>query len=188
MGRWRGRKIQSAMRVKSPHAIVIRRAPGNPRQGRVALAHGVARAALGRGGVAALKREGDGTTPLGHLPVRAVLYRADRVTRPRTPFPLRAIRSDDAWSEDPGDRGYNRLVKASPRPGIDRLRRDDHLYDVILVLGFNDRPRVRGRGSAIFVHLARQGYAPTAGCIGLAPRDLRALLRELRRGASIVVR
>jgi L,D-peptidoglycan transpeptidase YkuD (ErfK/YbiS/YcfS/YnhG family) len=188
MGRWRGRKIQSAMRVKSPHAIVIRRAPGNPRQGRVALAHGVARAALGRGGVAALKREGDGTTPLGHFPVRAVLYRADRVTRPRTPFPFRAIRSDDAWSEDPADRSYNRLVKASPRPGIDRLRRDDHLYDVILVLGFNDRPRVRGRGSAIFVHLARQGYAPTAGCIGLAPRDLRALLRELRRGASIVVR
>jgi L,D-peptidoglycan transpeptidase YkuD (ErfK/YbiS/YcfS/YnhG family) len=188
MGRWRGRKIQSAMGVKSPHAIVIRRAPGNPRQGRVALAHGVVRAALGRGGVAALKREGDGTTPLGRFPVRAVLYRADRVTRPRTPFPLRAIRGDDAWSEDPADRDYNRLVKASLRPGIDRLRRDDHLYDVILVLGFNDRPRVRGRGSAIFVHLARQGYAPTAGCIGLAPRDLRALLRELRPGASIVVR
>ncbi len=138
----------------------------------MALAHGVVRAALGRGGIAALKREGDGTTPFGRFPVRAVLYRADRITRPRTPFPLRAIRSDDAWSEDPADRGYNRLVKASARPGIDRLRRDDHLYDVILVLGFNDRPRVRGRGSAIFVHLARQGYTPTAGCIGLAPRDL----------------
>jgi L,D-peptidoglycan transpeptidase YkuD (ErfK/YbiS/YcfS/YnhG family) len=187
MDRWRGRKIQSAMRVKSPHAIVISRAPGNPRQGRVALAHGVVRAALGRGGVAALKREGDGATPLGRFPVRAVLYRADRVTRPRTLFPLRAIRGDDAWSEDPADRGYNRLVKASSRPGIDRLRRDDRLYDVILVLGFNDRPRVRGRGSAIFVHLARRGYAPTAGCIGLAPRDLRALLRELRPGAEIVV-
>jgi len=175
------------MRVKSPQPIVIRRAPGNPRQGRVALAHGVVRAALGGGGVAAVKREGDGTTPFGRFPVRAVLYRPDRVTRPRTLLPLRAIRSDDAWSEDPADRGYNRLVKASARPGIDRLRRDDRLYDVILVLGFNDRPRVRGRGSAIFVHLARQGYAPTAGCIGLAPCDLLALLRELRRGSEIVV-
>ncbi len=188
MDRWRGRKIQSAMRVKSPHAIVIRRAPGDPRQGRVALAHGVVRAALGRGGVAALKHEGDGTTPLGRFPVRAVLYRADRVTRPRALFLLRAIRSDDAWSEDPADRGYNRLVKASSRPGNDRLRRDDHLYDVILVLGFNDRPRVRGRGSAIFIHLARQGYAPTAGCIGMSRHDLLMLLGQLRRGSEIVVK
>jgi len=176
------------MRVKSPHEIVIRRAPGNPRQGRLALAHGVVGAALGRGGVAALKREGDGTTPFGRFPVRAVLYRADRVKRPRTLLPLRAIRSNDAWCEDPADRGYNRLVKASSRPGIDRLHRDDHLYDVILVLGFNDRPRVRGRGSAIFVHLARQDHAPTAGCIGLSRHDLFALLRELRPGASIVVK
>jgi L,D-peptidoglycan transpeptidase YkuD (ErfK/YbiS/YcfS/YnhG family) len=176
------------MRVKLPHVIVIRRAPGNPRQGRVSLAHGIVSAALGRGGVTALKREGDGATPLGRFPVRAVLYRADRVKRPRTLLPLRAIRSDDAWCEDPADRGYNRLVKASSRPGIDRLHRHDHLYDVILVLGFNDRPRVRGRGSAIFVHLARHGYAPTAGCVGLSRHDLFALLPELRPGASIVVR
>lgn len=176
------------MRVKSPHVIVIRRAPGNPRQGRVSLTHGVVGAALGRGGVAALKREGDGATPLGRFPVRGVLYRADRVKRPRTLLPLRTIRSDDAWCEDPADRGYNRLVKASSRPGIDRLHRDDHLYDVILVLGFNDRPRVRGRGSAIFVHLARQGYGPTAGCVGLARRDLLVLLRELRRDSEIVVK
>jgi len=176
------------MRVKSPHVIVIRRAPGNPRQGRVALAHGVVGAALGRGGVAALKREGDGATPLGRFPVRAVLYRADRVKRPRSLLPLRAIRSDDAWCEDPADRSYNRLVKAWSRPGIDRLHRHDPLYDVILVLGFNDRPRVRGRGSAIFVHLARHGYAPTAGCVGLSRHDLFALLRELQPGASIVVR
>jgi L,D-peptidoglycan transpeptidase YkuD (ErfK/YbiS/YcfS/YnhG family) len=154
----------------------------------MALAHNVVGAALGPGGVAALKREGDGATPLGRFPVRAVLYRADRVKRPRTRLPLRAIRSDDAWCEDPDDRAYNRLVKASSRPGIDRLCRDDHLYDVILVLGFNDRPRVRGRGSAIFIHLARAGYAPTAGCVGLSLRDLLALLRELRPGTSIVVR
>jgi len=154
----------------------------------LALAHGIVRAALGRGGVVALKREGDGATPLGRLAVRAVLYRADRVKRPRTGLPLRAIRADDAWCEDPADRGYNRLVKASSRPGIDRLKRDDHLYDVIIVLGHNDRPRVRGRGSAIFVHLARPGYAPTAGCIGLSPRDLAMLLRQLRRGSAISVR
>jgi L,D-peptidoglycan transpeptidase YkuD (ErfK/YbiS/YcfS/YnhG family) len=151
------------------------------------LAHGVRRAALGRSGIKALKREGDGATPLGRLPVRQVLYRADRVTRPRTQFPLRAIRADDGWCEDPDDRGYNRLVKLWPRSGADRLTRDDNLYDLVLVLGHNDWPRVKGRGSAIFVHLARPGYAPTAGCIALSRHDLLMLLAELRRGSALVM-
>ena len=173
------------MRVKRD--IALRRAPGNPREGRLVLAHGVRRAALGRSGIKALKREGEGATPLGRFPVRQVLYRADRVMRPRTVFPLRAIRADDGWCENPADRNYNRLVKLSPRSRADRLTRDDNLYDLILVLGHNDRPRVRGRGSAIFVHLARPGYAPTAGCIALSHHDLLMLLAQLRRGSAIYV-
>ena len=98
------------MRVKRSRAIVVRRAPGNSRQARVALGHGVRPAALGRGGIRALKREGDGGTPLGRFPVRQVLYRADRIRRPRTPLPVRAIRADDGWCDDPADRNYNRLV------------------------------------------------------------------------------
>jgi L,D-peptidoglycan transpeptidase YkuD (ErfK/YbiS/YcfS/YnhG family) len=173
------------MRVK--RNIVVRRAPGNPRQGRLVLANGARRAALGKSGVATLKREGDGATPYGRFPIRQVLYRADRMRRPRTLFPVRAIRADDGWCEDPADRNYNRLIRLSPRSSADRLTRDDHLYDLILVLGHNDRPRVRGRGSAIFVHLARSNYAPTAGCIALSRHDLLMLLAELRRGSAIVV-
>jgi L,D-peptidoglycan transpeptidase YkuD (ErfK/YbiS/YcfS/YnhG family) len=178
-------KGQLVVRVKRD--IALRRAPGNPREGRLLLAHGGRRAALGRSGIKALKREGDGATPLGRFPVRQVLYRAGRLPRPRTPLPLRAIRADDGWCEDPADRNYNRLVKLSPRSGADRLTRDDHLYDLILVLGHNDRPRVRGRGSAIFVHLARPGYAPTAGCIALSRHDLLMLVAQLTRGSVIVV-
>lgn len=180
-----GRKCQLVMRVK--RNIVVRRAPGNPREGRVALAHGVRRAALGKGGVAALKREGDGATPYGRFAVRQVLYRADRIKRPRTPFSVHAIRAGDGWCEDPADRNYNRAVKLSPTSSADRLTRDDHLYDLVIVLGYNDRPRVRGRGSAIFVHLARPGYSPTAGCIALSRHDLLMLLAELRLGSAIVV-
>jgi L,D-peptidoglycan transpeptidase YkuD (ErfK/YbiS/YcfS/YnhG family) len=153
----------------------------------MALAHDVRRVALGRSGIRALKREGDGGTPLGRLPIRKLLYRADRVTRPRTALPVRVIRDHDGWCEDPADRNYNRLVKLSPRSSVDRLRRTDHLYDLVLILGYNDRPRVRGKGSAIFVHLARPGYAPTAGCIALSRRDLSALLAQIRPGSSIVV-
>jgi L,D-peptidoglycan transpeptidase YkuD (ErfK/YbiS/YcfS/YnhG family) len=184
----RGReKGPTATRVRRPRPIVVRVAPGKRSEGRLALAHGVRRAALGRSGVRALKREGDGGTPLGRFPIRRVLYRADRVLRPRVPFPVRAIREDDGWCENAADRNYNRLVKLSPRSTADRLQRTDHLYDVILVLGHNDRPRVRGKGSAIFVHLAREGLTPTAGCIALSRRDLAALLAELRRDSQIVV-
>jgi L,D-peptidoglycan transpeptidase YkuD (ErfK/YbiS/YcfS/YnhG family) len=118
---------------------------------------------------------------------RQVLYRADRAARPRTRLPTRAIRDDDGWSDDPADRNYNRLIRLPSRAGAEGLRRADHLYDLVLVLGYNDRPRVKGKGSAIFVHLARPGYTPTDGCIGLSLRDLLALLAQIRRGSAIVV-
>ena len=159
------------MSVKGPRPITVRRAPGKPSEGRIALAHGVRRVALGRSGLRALKREGDGATPLGRFPLRLVLYRSDRVARPRTPLPVRAISSDDAWCEDPSDRNYNRLVKLSPRNGADRLTRDDHLYDLVLVLGHN----------------ARADLTPTAGCIAMSRRDLQALLAELRADSRIWV-
>jgi L,D-peptidoglycan transpeptidase YkuD (ErfK/YbiS/YcfS/YnhG family) len=121
----------------------------------------------------ALKREGDGGTPLGRLPVRQVLYRADRIARPRTQLGVRAIRDRDGWCDDPADRNYNRLISLPTRRSAE--------------LGYNDRPRVRGKGSAIFVHLARPGFSPTDGCIALSQHDLGMLLTELRRGSSIVV-
>ncbi|MGD0530764.1 MAG: L,D-transpeptidase family protein [Methyloceanibacter sp.] len=175
------------MRVKQTNDIVVRRAPGSPREGRLALAHGVRRAALGRAGTEALKREGDCATPLGRFPMRQVLYRADRVARPRTRLPVRAIRDNDGWCDDPADRNYNRLIQLPSRRSAEGLKRADHLYDVVLALGYNDRPLVKGRGSAIFVHLARPGYSPTEGCIGLSRRDLSALIRQLRPGSKVVV-
>jgi L,D-peptidoglycan transpeptidase YkuD (ErfK/YbiS/YcfS/YnhG family) len=174
-------------KFKPSRPVVIRRAPGNGSQARIVLPHGVRRAALGRGGIRALKREGDGGTPLGRFPVRQVLYRTDRMQRPRSLLPLRAITAHDGWCEDPDDRNYNRLVKLSSHSNADHLKRDDHLYDLVLVLGYNDRPRMKGRGSAIFMHLARPGFAPTAGCIAIERRDLLMLLAGLRRGAWIVV-
>ena len=113
--------------------------------------------ALGRSGIRALKREGDGGTPLGRFPIRQVLYRADRGPRPRTELPVRTIREDDGWCDDPSDRNYNRLIKLPSKGSAEGLKRTDHLYDLVLVLGYNDLPRVRGKGSAIFVHLARPG-------------------------------
>jgi L,D-peptidoglycan transpeptidase YkuD (ErfK/YbiS/YcfS/YnhG family) len=135
--------------------------------------------ALGRTGIRANKREGDGGTPAGRFrPVR-LWWRADRLPRPRTALPVRRIRPDDAWCEDPGDRRYNRPFKRSANEPGDRLIRDDGLYDLIIEINHNTRPRIAGRGSAVFIHIARDALAPTAGCIALKRRDLLTLLQSL---------
>lgn len=114
-----------------------------------------------------------------------VLYRADNTRRPLTGLPVSAIRADDGWCDAPGDRNYNRPVRLPYPTSAERMRRDDDLYDIVVVLSHNQRPRVRGAGSAVFVHLARPGYQPTEGCIALAEPDLRDLLARLRRGDRI---
>ncbi len=175
------------MKVWRSRPIVVRRAPGRSCQARVQLGRSVRQAAIGRGSVKPLKREGDGGTPMGRFPVRLVLYRSDRIPRPRTPLPVRAIRAEDGWCDDPMDRNYNRLVRLPSKRSAEGLMRDDGLYDLILVLGYNDRPRIRGKGSAIFVHLAREGYTPTEGCVALSRRDLLALLAEIKIGTTVLI-
>ncbi|WP_248306812.1 L,D-transpeptidase family protein [Bosea sp. AAP35] len=144
--------------------------------------------ALGRGGIGTLKREGDGRTPRAALPLRSVLYRADRIGRPRTLLPVRAITPRDAWCDDATDRRYNRLIDRPPGEAEERLTRDDHLYDVIVELGWNDAPVIRGRGSAIFWHLARPGFTPTAGCVAVAGHVFAKVLPRLARHCRIMVR
>jgi L,D-peptidoglycan transpeptidase YkuD (ErfK/YbiS/YcfS/YnhG family) len=143
------------------------------------------RVALGRSSIKANKREGDGGTPAGRFhPVR-LWWRADRLPRPRTMLPVRRIDSDDAWCEDPRDRRYNRAFRRSANEPGDRLRRADALYDLIIEIDHNTRPRIAGRGSAVFIHVARDGFAPTAGCVALRRSDLRALLGALSRKTII---
>ena len=144
--------------------------------------------ALGRSGIRAAKREGDGGTPAGRFhPVR-LWWRADRLARPATMLPVRRIGADDAWCEDPADRRYNRAFRRSATEPGDRLRREDGLYDLIVEIDHNKRPRVAGRGSAVFIHLARPGLTPTAGCIALKRQDLLALLRRITTRTRILVR
>jgi L,D-peptidoglycan transpeptidase YkuD (ErfK/YbiS/YcfS/YnhG family) len=135
--------------------------------------------ALGRSGILANKREGDGGTPRGQFRLKRLWWRADRITRPRTGLPVRAIGPGDAWSEDPADRRYNRPVRRAPGEPGDRLMREDGLYDLIIEIDHNDRPRIAGRGSAVFIHVARDGFGPTAGCVALRRGDLLRLMERL---------
>jgi len=141
---------------------------------------------LGRSGCRALKREGDGATPIGKFSLETVLWRPDRGP-PHTALPRRPIRPDDGWCDAVGDRNYNRPVRHPYPASAEHLWRADALYDIVVVLSANTRPRIQGRGSAIFMHLARPDGGPTAGCIALSRRDLRLVLERLGRGSRIVV-
>ena len=131
---------------------------------------------LGAGGVRADKREGDGATPPGLLALRRVLYRADRGPAPVCAVPREGLAPDDGWCDDPGHPDYNRMVRLPHPARHERLWRDDGLYDIVGVLGWNDDPVLHGRGSAIFVHAASPDGRPTRGCIALAPDALRQVL------------
>jgi L,D-peptidoglycan transpeptidase YkuD (ErfK/YbiS/YcfS/YnhG family) len=164
------------MRTATLKRIAVRAAAGTRTRGWLTAGPLAIPVALGRGGILANKREGDGATPRGRFRLVRLWWRADRGTRPRTSLPARAIARDDAWCEDPADRRYNRPIKASSG---DHLWRDDHLYDLMIELDHNTRPRISGRGSAVFIHLARPGFAPTAGCVALTQGRLRRLLARL---------
>ncbi len=158
------------------------------RQGYIVAGSAIFPCALGRSGIRTLKREGDGATPRAALPLRSVLYRADRIAKPRTLLPRRAIRPSDAWCDDVADRRYNRLIARPPGEAEERLMREDRLYDVVVELGWNDAPVIRGRGSAIFWHLARPGFTPTAGCIAVERHVFARVLPRLARHCRILVR
>ena len=143
--------------------------------------------ALGRSGVGATKREGDGVTPIGAFPLRQVMYRPDRVEAPETGLPVRAIELADGWCDDPGDPRYNQLVRLPYKAGHERLWRDDGLYDLLAVIGYNDDPIEAGLGSAIFMHVARPDYQPTEGCVAVNLLDLQAILRDCYPHDRIVI-
>ena len=143
--------------------------------------------ALGRAGILADKRERDGGTPRGEFRLLRLWWRADRHPRPRTLLPVRRITRDLAWCEDPRDRRYNRpFRRAADAPG-DRLWREDRLYDFIIEIDHNTRPRVAGRGSAVFIHVARPGLRPTAGCVAMDMPRLRWLLARTGTRTRIVI-
>lgn len=146
--------------------------------GRLILGDRQYRAALGRAGVRVHKQEGDEATPAGVLTLRRVLYRADRVRMPRAVVPREPIAEDDGWCDDIYDRAYNTMVRRPYSGRHERLWRDDGVYDIVGVLGWNDAPVIKGSGSAIFLHIARKDLAPTEGCVALAQNDLTALLES----------
>lgn len=167
--------------------IRVRASVLDRRIGRIEAGPAVVRCALGRSGLSRTKREGDGATPVGRFPVLGALFRADRGPRPRLRLPARPHRQADGWCDDPDDRRYNRPVSLPCDASHEKMWREDGVYDVVLDLAYNRGPIRRGRGSAIFLHLARAGFVPTEGCIAVAPAAMRRLAPRIGPRTVIAV-
>jgi L,D-peptidoglycan transpeptidase YkuD (ErfK/YbiS/YcfS/YnhG family) len=176
-----------APRAEPAPEIRVGRRPGELSRGILILDGRPIRVALGRGGVRANKFESDGATPRGTFHPLRLWWRADRHARPRTVLPTRPIGPADGWCEDPTHRNYNRPVRLSADSGADRLARADHLYDFIIEIDHNARPRVARRGSAVFLHLARPGFSPTAGCVAMTKGAMLRLLARIGPRTKIVI-
>ena len=145
------------------------------------------RCAIGAGGFSTDKYEGDGATPVGAWPMRRLLWRADRLPRPPTGLPAAPIARADGWCDDPLETRYNKPVPLPFAGSHERLWRRDRVYDLVVVLGYNDDPPRPGRGSAIFLHVARRDFRPTEGCVALRRADLLEVLAGATSGSSVIV-
>jgi L,D-peptidoglycan transpeptidase YkuD (ErfK/YbiS/YcfS/YnhG family) len=178
---------QTSQRDRPLSAIRIRTAAGDNSRGWLTAGGQIIPVALGRGGIKANKREGDGGTPRGMFRPLRLWWRADRHPRPPTFLPVRAIKPEDAWCEDPASRHYNQPVLLPQDRGGDRLKRDDQLYDFIVEIDHNSAPRIMGRGSAVFLHLARDNFGPTAGCVSMTKSAMLHLLARLGPETKIMI-
>ncbi|WP_155859919.1 L,D-transpeptidase family protein [Kordiimonas gwangyangensis] len=161
----------------------------DPRRGRLIGPMYDAPCALGRTGMipADAKREGDGASPMGTYPFRQVYYRPDKVPRPMSGVPVGMLKPDYGWCDDASSAHYNRLVRLPFGPSHEKMWRDDDVYDVVVVIGHNDSPVIKGLGSAIFMHVAREGYTPTEGCVALTLKDLTRFLRQVGPDDSLKI-
>ncbi len=180
--------VERARCKRRPPPLVVRARPGEPRQGLIRFGPSVLRCALGKGGVSTFKREGDGATPLAAMRIVTGYFRRRGCVVPIAPMALRPIGAGLGWCDAPADRNYNRAVRLPYPASAEKMRREDRLYDVCLVLDWNIRPRRRGAGSAIFMHLARPGYLPTEGCVAVSARDMVRLLPHLKAGRRLMMR
>jgi L,D-peptidoglycan transpeptidase YkuD (ErfK/YbiS/YcfS/YnhG family) len=183
----RDRKGSAAKFGNGLRLLTVRTRPGMPAQGLLNADGIVFPCALGRSGISAAKREGDGATPLGAMPLLAGYIRGRRFDR-RSLLPLLPITPMLGWCEVPDDRNYNRPVPMPYAASHERMLRSDNLYDACIVLDWNITPRRRGRGSAIFFHLAQPGFTPTQGCVAVTRAVMARLLPRLSRRTMLVVK
>ena len=141
--------------------------------------------AIGKRGIGKKKREGDKITPKGKFKIKTILYRKDRVSHFKSKITKLSIKKDMGWCDDPKSKKYNKLIKLPFKGSAEKLYREDNTYDIILVLNYNLNPIRKGKGSAIFIHVARKNYRNTLGCIAVSKRNLKKIIKKINKSTMV---
>ena len=145
------------------------------------------RCSLGKAGIKKKIKEGDKITPRGVFKIIKLYYRADKIGKIKTQIRKIKIKKKIGWCDDPRSVFYNKQIKLPNKFSHEKLYRNDNLYDLILVLNYNMNPIVKNKGSAIFIHVAKNNYQPTHGCIGLKKIDLLTILKKIKKNEKVKI-
>jgi len=143
--------------------------------------------AVGKRGISSKKVEGDNKTPRGTFKIQAIYYRKDRMKELKSLIKKKNIRKNMGWCDDSKSKKYNKLIKFPFSWGAEKLYLNSRIYDILLILNFNNKPVKRRKGSAIFIHIAKKNYAPTKGCIAVSKIDMRKIVSRIRRNSKITI-
>ena len=145
------------------------------------------RCALGKAGVGKKFQEGDGLTPIGTYKIVNVYYRKDKIKKLTSNLKLISINKSMGWCDDPKSKKYNQLIKLPSKYKHEKLFRNDRIYDLILVLDYNMNPVIKNKGSAIFIHIAKNNYCKTKGCLALKKKNLIEIISKIKRDTKIII-
>jgi len=145
------------------------------------------RCALGKAGIGKKKIEGDSITPRGKFNIVKIYYRSDRVKKIFSKYRLIKISKNMGWCDDPNSKSYNQLINLPTKYTHEKLYRKDNVYDLLIVLNYNMRPIFKNKGSAIFIHIARQNYKKTSGCVAIKKPHLIKLIKTIKKKTKVVI-
>jgi L,D-peptidoglycan transpeptidase YkuD (ErfK/YbiS/YcfS/YnhG family) len=143
------------------------------------------RCALGKGGIKQKEREGDFITPKGKFKLIKIYYSSDRIKKISSTLKKIKIKKNMGWCDDVSSNYYNKQIKINKKITHEKLHRKDSLYDIIVVLNYNLNPIIKGKGSAIFLHVAKKNYNKTQGCIALKKNELLSLISKIKKNTQI---
>ena len=145
------------------------------------------RCAIGKAGIKKKEKEGDNITPKGIFKITNIYYRSDKIKNIATPIKIIKIKKNMGWCDDPESRNYNKEIKIPNNFSYEKLYRNDNIYDLIIVLSYNISPTIKNKGSAIFIHIAKNKYLPTEGCVALKKNHLIKILKEIKSNTLIKI-
>ena len=145
------------------------------------------RCALGKNGIGKKIKEGDNITPRGTFKITKIYYRPDKIKKLITFFKKIKIKKNMGWCDDPKSKFYNKQIKLPYKFSHERLYRIDNIYDIIAVLNYNINPIIKNKGSAIFLHIAKNNYKLTAGCVAIKKNNLIKLLKIIKKNTKLKI-